>query len=198
VRRPGLAGVALTGATLAAGLVGVARQRAEALAVRDGRLAPASAASDVPPVQEPGPLGRRIAGWIPPRPVTTVGRLTGLLWASPLSVVGLLLAALSGRRPRWDDRYGCLVVDDIRGPSAAALRLVGAEANTVGHVVLSRYRHSPDRLLAHEAVHVRQGERLGPLLFPAYVWLAARYGYRDHPLERAARTGARRHAMDAT
>ncbi|MEX0705789.1 MAG: hypothetical protein WD041_04155, partial [Nitriliruptoraceae bacterium] len=47
-------------------------------------------------------------------------------------------------------------------------------------------------LLAHEAVHVRQFERLGPLMVPVYLWLAARHGYRDHPLERAARLGARR------
>jgi hypothetical protein len=198
VRAPALAGTVLAGSTLAAGLVGVARQRAEVAAVREGRLAPASAASDVTPAREPGPLGRRVAAWIPPRPATPLGRLTVVLWSSPLSLVGVLLAVLAGRRPRWDTRHGCLVVDDIRGPSAAALRLVGADANTIGHVILSRHRRSPDQLLAHEAVHVRQGERLGPLLFPAYVWLAARYGYRDHPLERAARAGARRHGNAAT
>jgi hypothetical protein len=39
---------------------------------------------------------------------------------------------------------------------------------------------------------MRQAERLGPLLVPTYLWLNAWYGNRDHPLERAARTGARR------
>src|SRR5690606_16573805 len=114
------------------------------------------------------------------------------LWAGPMTVIGLGLAAAAGRRPRWDARHGCFVVDAIRGPSALALRLVGADANTIGQVVLSRHRRTPEVLLAHEAVHVRQTERLGPLLLPTYVWLAARYGYRDHPLERSARAGARR------
>lgn len=179
-------------ATLAAGLVGVARQRSEAGRVRHGLLSPASAIADVAPAREPGPLGSRLAAWAPQRPATVAGRVAAALWASPLTAVGLALAALAGRPPRWDPEHGCLVVEGMRGPSAAALRAVGADANTIGQVVLSRYERTPPTLLAHEAVHVRQTERLGPLLFPAYVWLAARYGYRDHPLERSARTGARR------
>lgn len=183
-------------ATLVAGLVGVARQRREAGRVRRGLLAPASAVADVAPARDPGRLGARLAAWDPQRPTTPVGRVAAAVWASPLTAVGLVLAALAGRPPRWEPAHGCLVVEAMRGPSAAALRAVGADANTIGHVVLSRYERTPETLLAHEAVHVRQTERLGPLLFPAYVWLAAWYGYRDHPLERAARTGAR-HALGA-
>jgi hypothetical protein len=190
-RRPARAAASLAAATLLAGAVGVVRQRTEASRVRQGRLRPASADAELPPERDPGRIGGRLAAWVPAAPTTASGRVTAAVWASPLTAVGLLLAALAGRRPRWDPRYGCLVVDGMRGPSAAALRLVGADANTVGHVVLSRHRRSPEALLAHEAVHVRQGERLGPLLLPAYVWLSACYGYRDHPLERAARAGAR-------
>lgn len=183
---------AITVATLAAGLVGLARQRSEAQRVRSGELRPASAASDPRAATPQGRLGERIAAWDPPRPTTPGGRVAAALWASPLTAVGLLLAILAGRRPRWDAAHGCFVVDGMRGPSAQALRAVGASANTIGQVVLSRYEATPEVLLAHEAVHVRQTERLGPLMFPAYVWLGARYGYRDHPLERSARSGARR------
>lgn len=185
-------GTVVAVATLVAGLIGVVRQRSEADRVRRGKLQPASAAADLPPEREPGTLEARIAAWAPERPSTTVGRVAAAVWAAPLTALGLALAALAGRRPRWDSTHGCLVVDGIRGPSAVALRAVRADANTIGQVVLSRHERTPDTLLAHEAMHVRQTERLGPLLFPAYVWLAARYGYRDHPLERSARAGARR------
>ena len=77
------------------------------------------------------------------------------------------------------------------GPSRVALSAVGASANTVGLVVLSPGAAPDPVLLAHEAVHARQAERLGPLLLPLYVALSARFGYRDNPLERAARLGAR-------
>lgn len=189
LRRVGL-GAAV--ATLGAGLVGVLRQRAEVARVARGELPRATAAADLTPVSAPGPIGARVARWEPARPATPAGRVLAALWALPMTTVGLTLAVLAGRRPRWDERHGCLVVDAIRGPSAVALRAVGADANTIGQVVLSRHQRTPEVLLAHEAVHVRQTERLGPLLLPTYVWLAARYGYRDHPLERAARAGARR------
>jgi hypothetical protein len=83
-------------------------------------------------------------------------------------------------------------VTGVRGSSGAALRLVGADANAIGAVVLCRDSTPGPPLLAHEVVHVRQAERLGVALVPLHAGLAARYGYRDHPLERAARLGARR------
>lgn len=179
-------------ATLAAGAVGVVRQRGESQRVRRGQLRPASAAVELPPVHRVGALGSWLAAWSPEPPATALGRVAAWTWAAPLTVAGLLLAAVSGRTPRWDEHHRCLVVDGVRGPSAAALRLVGADANTIGHVVLSRHAAPSEVLLAHEAMHVRQAERLGPLLLPVYVWLGAWYGYRDHPLERAARAGAKR------
>lgn len=177
-------------ATLLAGVVGVVRQRREVRATRRGELAPATARADLAPRRDPGRLGAALAGWVPDRPRSRPGRVAAAVWAGPLTAVGLLLAGVRGAR-RWDPDRGCLVVEGVRGPSALALRLVGADANAIGQVVLSRPEVAPAHLLDHEAVHVRQAERLGPLLFPAYVWLGARYGYRDHPLERAARAGAR-------
>ncbi len=176
--------------TLAAGVVGVARQRREAMAVRRGELARASASADIPLARPQPQWAEQLGTWVPDRPATRLGRVAAALWAAPLTAVGLVLAGLSGARPRWEEELGCFVVRGAGGPSRMALEAVGAHANTVGLVVLSR-REEPDPvLLAHEAVHVRQSERLGPLIMVAYVWLAARFGYRDHPLERSARRGA--------
>jgi hypothetical protein len=85
----------------------------------------------------------------------------------------------------------------VGGPSALVLGLVGAGANTIGQVVLCRDAEPSRALLDHEAVHVRQAERLGPLLVPTYLWWNAIHGYRDNPLEHAARRGARRARHDA-
>jgi hypothetical protein len=178
-------------ATLAAGLVGVVRQRAEAQQVRRGTLAPATSAVHLPPRDAPGRIATRLATWVPPPPETPLATWASRVWASPLTLVGLLLALGSGARPVWSPQHRCWIAEGVTGPSGLALRAVGAHANAIGHVVLCRLPTAPPQLLAHELVHVRQAERFGPLLFPLYLWLSARYGYRDHPLERAARLGAR-------
>ena len=185
---------AVFGVTVVAGLVGVVRQRREVRAVRRGELVPASAAADVPPRRPAGGLGDRLAGWVPSRPTTPTGRIAAALWAAPLTIVGFGVAVVSGRLPRWDAARGCFIARGVGGPSSRALRLVGADANTIGQVVLARSPDPAASLLDHEAVHVRQCERLGLAMVVCYPWLAAGYGYRDHPLERAARTGARRRA----
>ncbi len=182
----------LSVALLAAlGVIGALRQRSEARAARSGRRARATAAADLPTSGPTGPVAARLSTWVPPRPRTAAGRAAAWAWSGPLTAVGLLVAASSGRRPRWDPVHGCFVAADMRGPSAVLLRAVGADANTIGLVVLSHRPTLSATLLAHEAVHVRQAERLGPLLVPLYAWGSARHGYRDHPLERAARLGAR-------
>jgi hypothetical protein len=179
-------------ATLAAGVVGALRQRTEAREVRSGARAPATAAAQLPPARASGGLGEALAAWVPTRPVTPLGRVVAAAWTAPLTAVGFGLALAAGRLPRWDAEHGVFVAAGMRGPSALALQTVGADANTIGLVVLARVPALTPALLAHEAVHARQAERLGPLLLPVYAWLGARYGYRDHPLERAARLGAHR------
>jgi hypothetical protein len=180
--------------TLAAGLVGVLRQRAESRQVRRGTLPPATSQVDLSPRRAPGRVAARLSEWVPPAPETPVATWVSRAWASPLTLVGLLLALSSGVRPTWSREHRCWIAEGVTGPSALALRTVGAHANAIGHVVLCQLPTAPPRLLAHELVHVRQAERFGPLLFPLYLWLSARYGYRDHPLERAARLGARQAA----
>ncbi len=178
-------------ATAAAGVVALFRQHREAREVALGELPRASAAAALVPRSRQPAWAERLASWVPERPRTRLGRVLTAAWSAPLTAAGLLLALLAGRWPRWDEELGCFVVRGAGGPSRIALGVVGASANTVGLVVLSPGPSPDPVLLAHEAVHVRQAERLGPFVLPLYVWLSARYGYRDNPLERAARHGAR-------
>ncbi|MEX2549643.1 MAG: hypothetical protein WD638_05425 [Nitriliruptoraceae bacterium] len=188
---------ALFGATVAAGIVGVVRQRREAQAIRRGEIPRASAAADIPLAGPIAPWAERLSAWVPEPPATRLGRTLAAVWSGPMTAAGFLLALAGGRLPRWDAELGCFVARGVGGLSSIALRAVGADANTIGQVVLSRVEDPHPVLLAHEAVHARQTQRLGPVLLPLYLWLGARYGYRNHPLERAARLGARRF-RDAT
>ncbi len=125
----------------------------------------------------------------------SVARAVAYLWALPISAIGLLwavLAVLTGGRARWHS--GVL---ETQGGFARLLltRLLlggGADALTLGHVVLAVDGAAHDRWRSHERVHVAQAERWG-LLFPLAYLLAgaaARIrggdGYRDNPFERAA------------
>jgi hypothetical protein len=148
----------------------------------DRRAAPASpgsaasgAASCPPtvprePVRPPpygGPAGHS------PRlgPLSHRGRCTGrwaaALWSAPADARRALRRARLGRSPTVGSDRRCLVATGVGGPLGAALRLVGAGANAIGQVVLCRSERPSSALLDHEAVHVRQAERLGPLLVPA-------------------------------
>ncbi|MDY7092812.1 MAG: hypothetical protein SX243_07560 [Acidobacteriota bacterium] len=118
------------------------------------------------------------------------------LWASPNTLLGLLLALLAlpgGGRIRWVE--GAV---EAHGPLLArALWLCtglagGAGAMTVGHVILGRTAHSLAYHRPHEHVHVRQYERWGPLFLPAYfgssllAYLRGQDPYRDNVFEREA------------
>lgn len=110
-----------------------------------------------------------------------------MLWALPSSLPGLLAAVL--HRGIWQVHDGALVRFAARGPVSALLGRAGYRAITLGQVVL--VRGTPSRgLLAHEQLHVRQAERLGPAFGLLYLLLRMSYGYRAHPLERAARAAA--------
>lgn len=177
-------------ATLAAGLVSALRQRHEKRVAEAGTGTGVGGDTGATPGPAYGPVAARLAEWSPPRPQTPAGRLAAALWAAPLTSAGVAVALASGARPRWDAEHGVLVAEGVRGPSRLGLGLVGSHANTIGQVVLSTREPTPGSLLAHEAVHVRQAERLGVAVFPLYLWLGARYGYRAHPLEQAPRAAA--------
>lgn len=177
-------------ATVGAGLVGVLRHRRERDWVLAGMEPPITNSSVRPEPRHQDALSRRLATWIPGPPRGPLARLAAVLWAAPASALGLAAAASTGGVWRLDPALGALVVaGGSSGMNALQARL-GFAANTLGHVVICRAADPSAELLAHEAVHVRQTERLGVALLPLYVWLMARWGYRQHPLERAARLGA--------
>jgi hypothetical protein len=107
----------------------------------------------------------------------------GFLWTLPNTVLGLIAGLLTFQRPRV--AHGLLLFDREPRGLTAFLRAIHREAMTLGYVVVSA---SPveGRLLAHERQHVRQYRRWGPLFIPVYLGLAVVYGYRRHPMERAA------------
>ena len=182
--------------TVGLAVVGAARRGRELRRVRGRRLAPLSPATHtLPPAM--GRTASALSTWTPGRPGTATGRAVTAAWAAPLTVSGALLALAGGARARWDPRRGCWVATGVRGPSARVLRAIGMSANAMGHVVVCTTATPSEALLDHEAVHVRQAERLGPGLVLAYGWFTARYGYRDNPIERAARRGAARRGRRA-
>ena len=97
-------------------------------------------------------------------------RLIGYVWASPNTLIGLVLGLLSFQIPRLV--RGVLVYDGpVRG-FPWMLRAFRRSGITFGHVVLWN-RPLEGSLLVHELHHVRQYERLGPFYIPLYVliWL---------------------------
>ncbi len=143
----------------------------------------------VGPAWEPASL-QRLAAWVPDAPHSPWGRAMAYLWAAPVTAAGVLVGLTSGQRPRVRD--GVLLFGGARGPAAALLRRRGFAATTLGHTVLALPKDPSSALWAHELVHTRQAERFGILMAPLYGILSLVYGYARHPLERAARTGARK------
>jgi hypothetical protein len=113
--------------------------------------------------------------------------LLGFAWTLPNTLLGLALGALTFQRPRL---HGGAIVFD-RGPRGITALLAGMRrsAMTVGFVILSAVPVE-GRLLVHERHHIRQYMAWGPLFLPVYFALGIPYGYRRHPMERAARRAA--------
>jgi hypothetical protein len=116
-----------------------------------------------------------------------------VIWASPYTLLGLAvggLALLTGGRAQKRGR----AIEFYGGAAAWLLEVLlgGPAAMTLGHVVLGLGPRALDFARDHEAVHIRQYERWGPLFGPAYIlcslvlWLRGRDAYRDNPFEREA------------
>jgi hypothetical protein len=116
--------------------------------------------------------------------VTPLLRALAYVWASPNTVVGLLLGFLSFQRPRV--AHGVVLFDGPPRGFTWFLRVFRRAAITYGHVVLAD-RPVDGGLLTHELHHVWQYERLGLLYIPLYVLIWVFTGYRRHPFELAAR-----------
>ena len=118
------------------------------------------------------------------------------LWAAPASLPGLVLAGLAlATRGRAGIVDGVLEVHG--GAAEWVLRRCvpirgGAQAMTLGHVVVGRTPVCLETTRTHERVHVRQAERWGPFFLPAYLlasgwaFVRGRDPYLDNPFEREA------------
>jgi hypothetical protein len=94
-----------------------------------------------------------------------------LLWASPTSLLGVLLALPVVAAGGTVRRIGHTLEVALRRRTLAndsVWRRSRFGAITLGHVIIGRTHAELARLRAHERVHVRQCERLGPLFLPAY------------------------------
>lgn len=124
-------------------------------------------------------------------------RLLAYLWALPVTILGLILALLtrcSGgcfqRRNGVVEACGGIVGWWLKGGRFHA----GGAAMTLGHVILARDNDCLAQSRDHELFHVRQYERWGIFLLPAYwlvavwLWLRGFHPYLDHPLEPPPKT----------
>lgn len=130
------------------------------------------------------------------RDVTTkMLRLIRIAWASPYTCLGITFGVLGvcsgGSCRRRDGVLGFCggklnwLLRHLPGPE-------GVAAITFGHTVLARDDFWLELTHDHEMVHVRQYERWGPFMGPAYLgcslvlWLRGRDAYRENPFEREA------------
>jgi hypothetical protein len=111
----------------------------------------------------------------------------GFAWTLPNTVLGLVLGAFTFQVPRIHG--GALVFDRAPRGLTRAMRTAHRTAMTLGFVIVSA-APVQGRLLAHERHHIRQYMAWGPLFIPVYLLLAVPFGYRRHPMERAARRAA--------
>lgn len=122
----------------------------------------------------------------------TLKKTIAVIWASPYSLIGLtigLLGTLSGGRGRVRDG----AIEFYGGGTAWFVRHlppgIHTAGFTLGHVILGQTADGLDYAAKHERIHVRQFERWGPLMGPAYLlasaylWCVGRDYYRDNPFE---------------
>lgn len=107
----------------------------------------------------------------------------GFVWTLPNTLIGMLLGLFTFQTPRL--RAGLILFDRYPRGLTRLMPRLGRSAMTIGFVVLSS-RPLEGRMLAHERHHVHQYMAWGPLFIPVYFALAIPFGYRRHPMERAA------------
>jgi len=122
-------------------------------------------------------------------------RLRAIIWASPYPLLGLFRGFI-GICTVGHARIRGRVIEFYGGGVKWLLQQFffgeGAMAFTLGHTILGQTDAALDISRDHEMVHVRQFERWGPLMGPAYLgcslvlWLMHRRPYRDNPFERQA------------
>jgi hypothetical protein len=127
--------------------------------------------------------------------IRTLLRVLGILWASPYTFLGVffgLIGLCTGGHARV---RGCTIEFYGGGVKWLFYRFTNGQftlALTLGHVILGQTEATLDIARKHELVHVRQFERWGLLMGPAYLgcslvlWLMGRRPYHDNPFEREA------------
>ena len=115
-----------------------------------------------------------------------------VIWTFPNTMLGLMIGCLGlctgGKVQRvngcWEFHGGI-----VKNLLQLAPTGNGAMAMTLGHTILGQTRAALDISRAHEHVHVRQYEKLGPFFIPAYfaasfyAWITKRDPYRDNIFE---------------
>ncbi len=115
-----------------------------------------------------------------------------ILWASPYSLAGLAIGfvgIVTGGKGRY--RNGAIEFYG-GGTKWFVRRLPPGERTagfTLGHTILGQNATDLDRVAAHERIHVRQFERWGFFMGPAYIlaslwaWARGRDAYLDNTFE---------------
>ena len=128
--------------------------------------------------------------------------LIGILWALPLSLLGLLLVLpiymVHGRIEKVSAAVPALLVHGQLGDRLLAHHPFGPmAAMAIGHIIIARRHGLTPHILRHELTHVRQAARWGPLFPLAYLaasaWalLQGRQAYWHNHFEIAARKAER-------
>lgn len=134
----------------------------------------------------------------PRRRAHAVASLIGILWALPLSALGLMLALpiwiARGRIRRVSGKIPALLVRGRLGDRLLAHHPFGPMAAMAsGHIIIARQHGLTPRTLRHELAHVQQSTHWGPLFPLAYLaasaWavLHGRQAYWHNHFEIAAR-----------
>jgi hypothetical protein len=132
-----------------------------------------------------------------------VNRVLRYLWAGPATLIGLIVAFALIRRGRIACVDGVIEAHSpllARALASLTPLACGADAMTLGHVVLGQNARALEITREHERVHVRQYESWGPFFLPAYFLAGAyalatgRHPYFDNRFEREARQNCQRQA----
>ena len=130
-----------------------------------------------------------------------MGRLLRYLWAGPTTCIGIGLAVASLRRGHVAIVDGVIEAHSpfLRRALASLTPLAGgADAMTLGHVVIGRDARALEATRAHERAHVRQYELWGPLSYPYTFWPASTPSSRAATRILIIDSNARRCRLNAT
>jgi len=117
-------------------------------------------------------------------------QILGIIWASPYTLLGFLIGGIgfcSDGQVRIRDQ----VFEFYGGATKWFVTHLPLDQFTLA-MTLGQSEAALDLAHDHEMVHVRQFERWGPFMGPAYLfaslllWLAGRDPYWDNPFEREA------------